>query len=241
MSFVWTLFIPIAKYYIFQILRKPAPVLKPGDWEKSSNGRQWKPQLGFNRDRRPVHLDPSAFRTLGWVVAFYLCIFAFSESSQSIKPAFMPQIFETIKYYYFVGILMTSILFCFFFFFFNSFLFGLLLLCVAWEFQYFLFKRFCYPSDQLFQKNKTFFYPQENVSQINIWQGLCLSVNRTSVPTEPPAPWVLPNPVLEQQCLTVGLSLHFWPVSEIKSILICLLVLCISSYVNFCFFILCPY
>lgn len=118
MSFVWTLFIPIAKYYIFQILRKPAPVLKPGDWEKSSNGRQWKPQLGFNRDRRPVHLDPSAFRTLGWVVAFYLCIFAFSESSQSIKPAFMPQIFETIKYYYFVGILMTSIFFCFFFFFF---------------------------------------------------------------------------------------------------------------------------
>ncbi|EQB77019.1 Y48B6A.3 isoform 10-like protein [Camelus ferus] len=38
------------------------------DWEKSSNGRQWKPQLGFSRDRRPVHLDPAAFRTLGHVM-----------------------------------------------------------------------------------------------------------------------------------------------------------------------------
>uniref|UniRef100_A0A8C3Y2W9 5'-3' exoribonuclease n=1 Tax=Catharus ustulatus TaxID=91951 RepID=A0A8C3Y2W9_CATUS len=45
---------------------KPAPVLKPGDWEKTNNdGRPWRPQLGFNRDRKPVHLDQSAFRTLG--------------------------------------------------------------------------------------------------------------------------------------------------------------------------------
>lgn len=48
------------------LLRKPAPVLKPGDWEKTNNdGRPWRPQLGFNRDRKPVHLDQSAFRTLG--------------------------------------------------------------------------------------------------------------------------------------------------------------------------------
>ncbi|XP_072490698.1 5'-3' exoribonuclease 2 isoform X3 [Notamacropus eugenii] len=62
-----------AEDYIFKATvlpgaRKPATVLKPGDWEKSSNGRQWRPQLGFNRDRRPVHLDQSAFRTLGHVI-----------------------------------------------------------------------------------------------------------------------------------------------------------------------------
>uniref|UniRef100_A0A7M4EYW1 5'-3' exoribonuclease n=1 Tax=Crocodylus porosus TaxID=8502 RepID=A0A7M4EYW1_CROPO len=46
--------------------RKPPAVLKPGDWEKTNNnGRPWRPQLGFNRDRQPVHLDQSAFRTLG--------------------------------------------------------------------------------------------------------------------------------------------------------------------------------
>uniref|UniRef100_A0A8C0HMR2 5'-3' exoribonuclease n=1 Tax=Buteo japonicus TaxID=224669 RepID=A0A8C0HMR2_9AVES len=46
--------------------KKPAPVLKPGDWEKTNNdGRPWRPQLNFNRDRKPVHLDQSAFRTLG--------------------------------------------------------------------------------------------------------------------------------------------------------------------------------
>ncbi|XP_021501968.1 5'-3' exoribonuclease 2 isoform X3 [Meriones unguiculatus] len=62
-----------AEDYVFKAVmlpgaRKPAAVLKPGDWEKSSNGRQWKPQLGFNRDRRPVHLDQAAFRTLGHVM-----------------------------------------------------------------------------------------------------------------------------------------------------------------------------
>uniref|UniRef100_A0A7M4EVR3 5'-3' exoribonuclease n=1 Tax=Crocodylus porosus TaxID=8502 RepID=A0A7M4EVR3_CROPO len=46
--------------------KKPPAVLKPGDWEKTNNnGRPWRPQLGFNRDRQPVHLDQSAFRTLG--------------------------------------------------------------------------------------------------------------------------------------------------------------------------------
>ncbi|EHB18833.1 5'-3' exoribonuclease 2 [Heterocephalus glaber] len=62
-----------AEDYVFKAVmlpgaRKPAAVLKPSDWEKSSNGRQWKPQLGFNRDRRPVHLDQAAFRTLGHVM-----------------------------------------------------------------------------------------------------------------------------------------------------------------------------
>ncbi|XP_054857477.1 5'-3' exoribonuclease 2-like [Eublepharis macularius] len=57
--------------YIFKSVmlpgaKKPSPVLKPGDWEKTNNdGRPWRPQLGFNRDRRQVHLDQSAFRTLG--------------------------------------------------------------------------------------------------------------------------------------------------------------------------------
>uniref|UniRef100_A0A098M1Z1 5'-3' exoribonuclease n=1 Tax=Hypsiglena sp. JMG-2014 TaxID=1550645 RepID=A0A098M1Z1_9SAUR len=57
--------------YIFKAVvlsgaKKPAAVLKPGDWEKTNNdGKSWKPQLGFNRDRRQVHLDQSAFRTLG--------------------------------------------------------------------------------------------------------------------------------------------------------------------------------
>ncbi|XP_012679393.2 5'-3' exoribonuclease 2 isoform X2 [Clupea harengus] len=39
-------------------------VLKPGDWERSSNG-PWRPQLGFNHNRQQVHLDQSAFRSLG--------------------------------------------------------------------------------------------------------------------------------------------------------------------------------
>ncbi|XP_076127840.1 5'-3' exoribonuclease 2 [Alosa pseudoharengus] len=41
-----------------------AKVLKPGDWERSSNG-PWRPQLGFNPNRQQVHLDQSAFRALG--------------------------------------------------------------------------------------------------------------------------------------------------------------------------------
>nr|XP_006008052.2 PREDICTED: 5'-3' exoribonuclease 2 isoform X1 [Latimeria chalumnae] len=44
--------------------RKPPPVLKPGDWERSSNGQRWNPKLNFNPNRQQVHLDPSAFRTL---------------------------------------------------------------------------------------------------------------------------------------------------------------------------------
>lgn len=88
------------------MVRKPAPVLKPGDWEKSSNGRQWKPQLGFNRDRRPVHLDQAAFRTLGWVLGFcHLYILLFLTQPQSTKSVFMPQIlYETIQYNFFADI-----------------------------------------------------------------------------------------------------------------------------------------
>ncbi|XP_051500247.1 5'-3' exoribonuclease 2 [Myxocyprinus asiaticus] len=41
----------------------PNKVLKPGDWEQSNRGH-WKPQLGFNPNRRQAHLDQSAFRTL---------------------------------------------------------------------------------------------------------------------------------------------------------------------------------
>nr|XP_056718503.1 5'-3' exoribonuclease 2 [Euleptes europaea] len=56
----------IFKAVVLPGAKKPSPVLKPGDWEKTNNdGRPWRPQLGFNRDRRQVHLDQSAFRTLG--------------------------------------------------------------------------------------------------------------------------------------------------------------------------------
>ncbi|XP_007421458.1 5'-3' exoribonuclease 2 isoform X1 [Python bivittatus] len=56
----------IFKAAVLSGAKKPAAVLKPGDWEKTNNdGRTWRPQLGFNRDRRQVHLDQSAFRTLG--------------------------------------------------------------------------------------------------------------------------------------------------------------------------------
>uniref|UniRef100_A0A8C6XSV5 5'-3' exoribonuclease n=1 Tax=Naja naja TaxID=35670 RepID=A0A8C6XSV5_NAJNA len=56
----------VFKAVVLSGAKKPAAVLKPGDWEKSNNdGKSWKPQLGFNRDRRQVHLDQSAFRTLG--------------------------------------------------------------------------------------------------------------------------------------------------------------------------------
>ncbi|XP_053469915.1 5'-3' exoribonuclease 2 isoform X1 [Ictalurus furcatus] len=42
----------------------PQKVLKPGDWERS-NRQPWRPQLGFNHNRQQMHLDQSAFRTLG--------------------------------------------------------------------------------------------------------------------------------------------------------------------------------
>ncbi|KAL2081850.1 hypothetical protein ACEWY4_021668 [Coilia grayii] len=42
----------------------PGKVLKPGDWERSSNG-PWRPQLGFNPNRQQAHLDQSGFRALG--------------------------------------------------------------------------------------------------------------------------------------------------------------------------------
>uniref|UniRef100_A0A803T485 5'-3' exoribonuclease n=1 Tax=Anolis carolinensis TaxID=28377 RepID=A0A803T485_ANOCA len=56
----------VFKAVVLSGAKKPSPVLKPGDWEKTnSDNRPWRPQLGFNRDRRQVHLDQSAFRTLG--------------------------------------------------------------------------------------------------------------------------------------------------------------------------------
>ncbi|XP_035278661.1 5'-3' exoribonuclease 2 isoform X1 [Anguilla anguilla] len=42
----------------------PTKVLKPGDWERSSQG-PWRPQLGFNPNRQQAHLDQSGFRALG--------------------------------------------------------------------------------------------------------------------------------------------------------------------------------
>uniref|UniRef100_A0A4W3KFI7 5'-3' exoribonuclease n=1 Tax=Callorhinchus milii TaxID=7868 RepID=A0A4W3KFI7_CALMI len=48
--------------------KKPAKVLKPGDWERSqaNNSRQpWRPRLGFNPNRPQAHLDQAGFRALG--------------------------------------------------------------------------------------------------------------------------------------------------------------------------------
>lgn len=53
--------------------RIPAKVLKPGDWERSSNG-PWRPQLGFNPNRQQVHLDQSAFRALGYVFTIIMTL-----------------------------------------------------------------------------------------------------------------------------------------------------------------------
>ncbi|XP_044145788.1 5'-3' exoribonuclease 2 [Bufo gargarizans] len=59
----------IFKAVVLQGAKKPPVTLKPGDWEKGNrNGRPWTPQLGFNRDRKPMHLDQSAFRTLGHAI-----------------------------------------------------------------------------------------------------------------------------------------------------------------------------
>lgn len=60
--------------YVFKAVvlsgaKKPPITLKPGDWERTNNnGRPWRPRLGFNSDRKPVHLEQSAFRTLGHVL-----------------------------------------------------------------------------------------------------------------------------------------------------------------------------
>ncbi|MEE6474731.1 hypothetical protein FKM82_010476 [Ascaphus truei] len=57
--------------YVFKAVllagaKKPAITLKPGDFERTNNnGRPWRPQPGFNQNRKQVHLDSSAFRTLG--------------------------------------------------------------------------------------------------------------------------------------------------------------------------------
>ncbi|XP_075059938.1 5'-3' exoribonuclease 2 isoform X2 [Mixophyes fleayi] len=59
----------VFKAVVLQGAKKPAITLKPGDWERTNNnGRPWRPQTGFNQNRKVVHLDQSAFRTLGHVM-----------------------------------------------------------------------------------------------------------------------------------------------------------------------------
>ncbi|KAG8443997.1 hypothetical protein GDO86_009253 [Hymenochirus boettgeri] len=58
----------VFKAVVLKGAKKPAPTLKPGDWEKTNHNRSWRPQLGFNPNRKPAHLDNSAFRTLGHVL-----------------------------------------------------------------------------------------------------------------------------------------------------------------------------
>ena len=168
------------------MVRKPAPVLKPSDWEKSSNGRQWKPQLGFNRDRRPVHLDPAAFRALGWVVGFSLCVFwLFRIFHGALSQHLHHRCSEIIKYNYSAAILMTLILFCFSSFLkFSSVSLVYLLLCVAWEFHYFLSRDFAV-SDRYFRRMKHAVYPQESCDWVNLWVS-------QSLYEELPAPGLMP-------------------------------------------------
>lgn len=168
------------------MVRKPAPVLKPSDWEKSSNGRQWKPQLGFNRDRRPVHLDPAAFRALGWVVGFSVCVFWLFRIFHGAFSALTPQIFEIIKYNCSAAVLMTWMLFCFSSFFkFNSVSLVYLLLCVAWEFHYFLSRDFAVSEHSYFKRMKHALYSQESCDWVNLWVS-------QSLYEEPPAPGLVP-------------------------------------------------
>ncbi|KAM4694931.1 5'-3' exoribonuclease 2 isoform 2-T2 [Discoglossus pictus] len=59
----------VFKAVVLQGAKKPSTTLKPGDWERTNNnGRPWRPQMGFNPNRKQVHLDSSAFRTLGHVI-----------------------------------------------------------------------------------------------------------------------------------------------------------------------------
>ncbi|XP_078261726.1 5'-3' exoribonuclease 2 isoform X1 [Rhinoraja longicauda] len=60
--------------YIFKATLIPTAIklpktLKPGDWEQSNSKQPWRPRLGFNPNRQQVHLDQSAFRTLGHVMS----------------------------------------------------------------------------------------------------------------------------------------------------------------------------
>ncbi|XP_053317101.1 5'-3' exoribonuclease 2 [Spea bombifrons] len=56
----------VFKAVVLQGAKKPPITLKPGDWERTNNnGRPWRPQIGFNHNRKQGHLDQSAFRTLG--------------------------------------------------------------------------------------------------------------------------------------------------------------------------------
>lgn len=58
----------IFKVVMFLGVRKLVVVLKFSDWEKFSNGWQWKFQFGFNCDWRFVYLDQVVFRILGYVM-----------------------------------------------------------------------------------------------------------------------------------------------------------------------------
>uniref|UniRef100_A0A8C5PNC6 5'-3' exoribonuclease n=1 Tax=Leptobrachium leishanense TaxID=445787 RepID=A0A8C5PNC6_9ANUR len=59
----------VFKAVVLKGAKKPPITLKPGDFEKTNNnGRPWRPQIGFNHNRKSVHLDQSSFRTLGHVL-----------------------------------------------------------------------------------------------------------------------------------------------------------------------------
>ncbi|XP_075719095.1 5'-3' exoribonuclease 2 [Rhinoderma darwinii] len=59
----------VFKAVVLKGAKKPPITLKPGDYERTNNnGRPWRPQLGFNQNRKSAHLDQSAFRTLGHVM-----------------------------------------------------------------------------------------------------------------------------------------------------------------------------
>ena len=97
-----------------------------------------------------------------------------------------------------------------------------LLLCVAWEFHYFLSRDFAVP-DHYFKSMKHALYPQESCDWVNLWvlQSLC---------EEPPAPGPRAHVLRPPWCLSVS------PAVLVRSSLSkCRLAFCISSAVNFCF------
>lgn len=58
----------VFKAVVLNGAKMPDKVLKPGDWERGQQGGNrgnWRPQLGFNSNRKQVHLDQSGFRALG--------------------------------------------------------------------------------------------------------------------------------------------------------------------------------
>ena len=113
----------------------------------------------------PAACPPGSRSLQGFGVSgrfFCLCILVVQNLPWSIKSALTPQMFEIIKYNYSAAILMTLILFCFSSFLkFNSVSLGYLLLCVAWEFHYFLSRDFAV-SGRYFKRMKHAVYPQES-------------------------------------------------------------------------------